>query len=63
MAEVGDRITVSAGKGAPSKHGKVVAASGTMLTVEWGDGHTSSFYPAPGSVTVESSDKTKANCI
>lgn len=60
MAEVGDRIAVSARKGAPSKRGKVVAATGTMLTVEWDDGHTSSFYPAPGSVTVEPTDRSKA---
>jgi hypothetical protein len=27
-----------------------------MLTLEWEDGHTSSFTPAPGSVWVEDAD-------
>ena len=54
MAEVGDRIVVAAAKGAPSKRATVVAKSGSMLTVEWEDGHRSAFYPAPGSVSVES---------
>ena len=53
MADVGDRIEVAAAKGAPSKHGSVVDKSGTMLTVEWDDGHRSTFCPAPGSVTRE----------
>lgn len=53
MPEVGDRIEVAAAKGAPSKRGTVVARSGTMLTVEWDDGHRSSFCPAPGGVTVD----------
>jgi hypothetical protein len=56
VAETGDRIVVAAAKGAPSKRGTVVAKVGTMLTVEWEDGHSSSFTPAPGSVWVEEND-------
>lgn len=52
MAEVGDHIEVAAAKGAPSKHGVVVAKKGSMLTVEWDDHHQTSFYPAPGAVSV-----------
>lgn len=52
MAEVGDRIEVAAAKGAPSKRGAVVGKSGSMLMVEWEDGHRSSFTPAPGAVAV-----------
>jgi hypothetical protein len=55
MPEVGDQIVVAAAKGAPSKRGRVVAKSGSMLTVRWDDGHASSFVPARGSVTVETS--------
>ncbi len=53
MTNVGDRIAVVASKGAPSRRGTVVERSGRMLVVDWDDGHRSSFYPAPGSVTVE----------
>ena len=56
MAEIGDRVVVAAAKGAPSKRGTVVAKTGSMLTLEWQDGHTSSFTPAPGSVWVEGAD-------
>ena len=56
MAEKGDRIVVAAAKGAPCKKGTVVAKSGSMLTVEWEDGHTSSFTPGPGAVWVEDPD-------
>ena len=52
MAEVRDRIEVAAAKGAPSKRGVVVAKSGSMLAVEWDNHRRSSFYPAPGAVTV-----------
>ena len=55
MANIGDRIVVAAAKGAPSKRGTVVDKAGSMLTVEWDDGHRSSFNPAPGSVWVEPS--------
>jgi hypothetical protein len=57
MAEVGDRIVVSAAKGAPSRRGRVIAVAGSMLTVEWDDGRMSSFFPAPGSLVVEGSDQ------
>lgn len=53
MQSVGDRIAVAASKGAPSKRGTVVDCVGRMLVVEWDDGRRTSFYPAPGSVTVE----------
>jgi hypothetical protein len=53
MADVGERIEVAAAKTAPSKHGKVVAKTGAMLTVDWDDGHRSSFTPAPGAVWVQ----------
>ena len=53
MANVGDRIAVAASKGAPSRRGTVVERIGRMLVVDWDDGRRSSFYPAPGSVTVE----------
>ena len=53
MAEIGDRVMVAAAKGAPCRRGTVVAKTGSMLTLEWQDGHTSSFTPAPGSVWVE----------
>jgi Domain of unknown function (DUF1918) len=56
VAEIGDRIVVAAAKGAPSKRGTVTAKVGTMLTVEWEDGHSSSFTPAPGSAWVEEAD-------
>jgi hypothetical protein len=56
VAEIGDRVVVAAAKGAPSKRGMVVAKTGSMLTLEWQDGHTSSFTPAPGSVWVENAD-------
>jgi hypothetical protein len=56
VAEIGDRVVVAAAKGAPSKRGTVVAKTGSMLTVEWRDGHTSSFTPAPGSVWVEDAE-------
>lgn len=52
MATVGDRIAVAARKHAPSRRGIVVECVGTMLVVEWDDGSRSSYYPAPGSVTV-----------
>ena len=52
MADVGDHIEVAAAKGAPSKHGVVLDKSGSMLTVEWDDGHHSEFFPAPGAVSV-----------
>jgi Domain of unknown function (DUF1918) len=57
MAKVGDRIVVSAAKGAPSRRGRVIAVAGSMLTVEWDDGRMSSFFPAPGSLVVEGSDQ------
>jgi hypothetical protein len=60
VAEVGDRIMVAAAKGAPSKKGAVVAKSGSMLTVEWDDGHQSFFYPAPGSVTVNTAASSRS---
>lgn len=53
MVNVGDRIAVAASKGAPSRRGTVVECAGPMLVVDWDDGHRSSFFPAPGSVTVE----------
>jgi hypothetical protein len=53
MVQVGDRVQVVAGKHAPSKRGIVVAKSGPILSVEWDDGHRSSFSPAPGAVSVE----------
>lgn len=56
MANVGDRIAVAARKSAPSRRGTVVDRVGTMLVVEWDDGTRSSYYPAPGSVTVLSPD-------
>ena len=56
VAEIGDHVVVAAAKGAPSKRGIVVAKTGSMLTLEWQDGHTSSFTPAPGSVWVEDAD-------
>jgi hypothetical protein len=52
MADVGDHIEVAAAKGAPSKHGVVLAKTGSMLTIEWDDGRRSSFFPAPGAVSV-----------
>jgi hypothetical protein len=52
MAKIGDRIAVAARKSAPSRRGTVKDVKGTMLTVEWDDGRTSTFFPAPGSVTV-----------
>lgn len=52
MAKVGDRIAVAARKSAPSRRGTVKDVVGTMLVVEWDDGRTSTFFPAPGSVTV-----------
>jgi hypothetical protein len=52
MADIGDRIEVAAAKAAPSKRGTVVGKSGTMLTVEWEDGHKSTFCPAPGALTI-----------
>lgn len=53
MAEQGDRIAVAAGRGAPSRRGTVLDRAGRMLVVEWDDGHRSSYFPAPGAVTVE----------
>lgn len=53
MPDIGDRIMVVAGKGAPGRRGEVVGKQGSMLTVQWVDGTRSSFYPAPGSVHVE----------
>jgi hypothetical protein len=53
MVNVGERIEVAAAKTAPTKRGKVVAKEGAILTVEWDDGHRSSFSPAPGAVRVE----------
>jgi hypothetical protein len=58
MINVGDRIAVAAAKGAPSKRGTVVDRIGTMLVVDWDDGRRSSFYPAPGAVTVEARSTT-----
>jgi hypothetical protein len=58
VAEIGDRIVVAAAKGAPSKRGTVVAKGVTMLTVEWEDGHSSSFTPAPGSVWVDEAESS-----
>lgn len=52
MAKMGDRIAVAARKSAPSRRGTVLDVIGTMLVVEWDDGRRSSFFPAPGSVTV-----------
>ena len=52
MVDIGDHIEVAAAKTAPSKRGTVVGKSGTMLTVEWDDGHRSTFVPAPGALTV-----------
>lgn len=52
MAKVGDRIAVAARKSAPSRRGTVADVVGTMLVVDWDDGRRSSFFPAPGSVTV-----------
>ena len=52
MAKIGDRIAVAVRKSAPSRRGTVKDVKGTMLTVEWDDGRTSTFFPAPGSVTV-----------
>ena len=60
MADVGDRIEVAAAKGAPSKHGSVVDKSGSMLTVQWDDGHRSTFCPAPGAVTLERPRSTQS---
>jgi len=52
MAKVGDRIAVAARKSAPSRRGTVADVVGTMLVVDWDDGRRSTFFPAPGSVTV-----------
>jgi len=52
VVKIGDRIAVAARKSAPSRRGTVADAVGTMLVVDWDDGRRSTFYPAPGSVTV-----------
>lgn len=52
MPKIGDRIAVAARKTAPSRRGTIRDVSGAMLTVEWDDGRTSTFFPAPGSMTV-----------
>ena len=60
-ADVGDRISVVAAKGAPARQGRVVARDGSMLTVEWDDHHQSSFYPAPGSVLIQGRTEAETN--
>lgn len=52
MVQVGDRIAVAARKTAPSRRGTVADVVGTMLIVDWDDGRRSTFYPAPGSLSV-----------
>lgn len=52
MPKVGDRIAVAARKSAPSRRGTVADVVDRMLIVDWDDGRRSTFFPAPGSVTV-----------
>lgn len=63
--KVGDKISIDAKRvGQPRRFGVVKditdGLSGTRYTVEWEDGHESSFAPQAGNLTVESRSRKRS---
>ena len=58
MANVGDRIRLSTGKGA-NREGVVVAVTGAMVRVRWASNDETSVVPAPGTMTVLAPPRTR----
>jgi hypothetical protein len=53
MYKVGDRVVVDGRKVGQARRGGVITTvNGAMVTVQWEDGHTTSFVPSAGSMSV-----------
>ena len=55
MVNVGDQIRLSSGKG-PDRGGVVTAVTGQMVRVRWPSGEETTVVPAPGTLSVVSSE-------
>ena len=62
MAQVGDRIRLSSGKG-PDREGAVTAVTGSMVRVRWPSGEETTMVPAPGTLTVLASSGDQAPAV
>jgi Domain of unknown function (DUF1918) len=53
MVQSGDRVTVDGRRvGQAPRSGVVTAVNGTLVTVQWDDGHVTIFAPMAGTMTV-----------